>query len=268
VGTNGNLSTLGNPTIINGTLSTPRTGVGTCSSGNVTGWTSSSGTVTGGLVQLPQTVVYPTPTIPPPGTININSNSPCPVGLVGCTVTGSGGSSYMSLNPSAVGGPCSATTPPSCSMNLGDVTLNGGANLHLSAGTYNINSITETGNTAVILDSTPVILNVTGTGQTTPVNLTGGGLVNTTGNFSPLSFQILYAGTGAISLKGGTAAVGLVYAPNASYSFAGGSSWYGAVIGNVMTDMGGTAVHYDRELQNAALTVGPWTMDSFSWKKY
>ena len=64
VGTNGNLATNGNPTTINGTLSTPRTGVGTCTAGNVTTWSSSNGHVTGGLVELPQPVVYPTPTVP------------------------------------------------------------------------------------------------------------------------------------------------------------------------------------------------------------
>jgi len=62
VGTNGNLAENGNPTTINGSLSTPRTGTGTCSSGNVTAWTDSSGTVTGGLVDLPQQVNYRTPT--------------------------------------------------------------------------------------------------------------------------------------------------------------------------------------------------------------
>ena len=100
------------------------------------------------------------------------------------------------------------------------------------------------------------------------VNLTGGGLTNTAGAFNPLSFQIIYAGTGTISLKGGAASVGLLYAPNAAFSFAGNTDWYGAVIGKDMTDMGGTAIHYDRQLQNSAFTVGPWMLDSFSWKKY
>src|SRR5229473_2446692 len=42
VGTNGNLATSGTPTTINGTLSTPRTGVGACTAGNVTAWSASS----------------------------------------------------------------------------------------------------------------------------------------------------------------------------------------------------------------------------------
>jgi len=56
-------------------------------------------------------------------------------------------------------------------------------------------------------------------------------------------------------------------APNASFSF-GGGSWYGAVIGQTLTDMGGAAIHYDRELQKTAYTVGNFMLSSFTWKKY
>lgn len=269
VGTNGNLATNGNPTTIDGTLSTPRTGVGTCTASNVTAWTDTSGHVTGGLVELPQAVTYPTPTVPAAGTTSINSNGSCPSALTtptlsvsACVVSGNGGNSIMTLTASAVGG----------TMTLGDISMTGGADLHLGPGTYNINSLTQTGNTKLVLDNAsalnPVVINVTGTNQTTPVDLTGGGLVNTAGAYNPMSFQILYAGTGAIKLAGNSSAVGLLYAPNATYSFAGGSNWYGAVIGAAMTDMGGTAIHYDRQLQNQAFTVGPWTLNSFSWKKY
>jgi Tfp pilus assembly protein PilX len=259
VGTNGNLATNGNPTTINGTLSTPRTGVGTCSSGNVTAWTSSSGHVTGGLVELPQTVVYPTPTVPAAGTLDITSNASCP-SVANMTLAGGTclSGSVMTLAPAIAGG----------TMNLHTLSLTGNKDLHLGTGIYNIDSLSETGNTALVLDSTPVILNVTGSGGGTVVSLTGGGLTNTAGAFNPLSFQIVYAGTGTISLKGGAASVGLLYAPNAAFSFAGNTDWYGAVIGKDMTDMGGTAIHYDRQLQNSAFTVGPWMLDSFSWKKY
>jgi hypothetical protein len=84
----------------------------------------------------------------------------------------------------------------------------------------------------------------------------------------PENFQILYAGTGTVNLKGNTQASGVLYAPNAAFSFAGNSDWYGAVIGKDMTDMGGAAVHYDRKLQNQSFTIGPWMLDSFTWKKY
>jgi hypothetical protein len=264
VGTNGNLATNGNPTTINGTLSTPRSGVGTCTSGTVTAWSDTSGHVTQGLVELPQPVVYPPPTIPTAGTVDFTSNAACPalatMTTTGgtCATSGSGASSIMTIGPTAAGGTVSLHT----------LSLTGNKDLHLAAGTYNIDSLSETGSTMLVLDSTPVILNVTGSGGGTVVDLTGGGLTNTSGNFNPMTFQILYAGTGTIKLKGGAASVGLLYAPNAAFSFGGNADWYGAVIGKDMTDLGGAAVHYDRRLQNEAYAVGPWMLDSFSWKKF
>ena len=67
VGTNGNLALSGTPTTINGTLSTPRTGVGSCTANNVTALTvSGQATVSEGLVELPQVVSYDTPPAPSP----------------------------------------------------------------------------------------------------------------------------------------------------------------------------------------------------------
>ena len=60
----------------------------------------------------------------------------------------------------------------------------------------------------------------------------------------------------------------MVYAPNATFSFNSATAdWYGAIVGNTLTDLGHTAVHYDRKLQNKAYTLGPWMLDSFTWKK-
>lgn len=254
VGTNGNLSTSGDPTTIYGTLSTPRTGVGKCTSGGLTAWYGHQGTVTGGLVQLPQLVTYPTPTIPPPGTqdLTLNASFSCPTGtytISGCS--SSGGNVYI---------------PPGA---YGNITVTSGSVLHLQAGTYDINSITETGSGTVVIDSGPVILNVTGNDISTTssvVNLTGGGLVNP--SLVPSNLQINYAGTGNISLLGGADAAGIVYAPNASFGFAGGSDWYGAVVGAVMTDMGGTNIHYDRTLKTTAMMAGDYMLQDFSWKKF
>jgi hypothetical protein len=262
VGTNGNLSTNGNPTVINGNLSTPRTGTGTCTANNVTAWTNSSGHVNGSIIELPQPVVYPTPIIPSnTSTTDITTNGSCPsMTTTGgtCSTSGSCPGSAMCLAPTAVNG----------TMTLRTLSLTGNKDLHLAAGTYNIDSISETGSTQLIIDSTPVILTVTGSAGGDVVKLTGGGLTNTAGNYDPLSFQIVYAGTGNIKLAGGSASVGLMFAPNASYSLAGGSNWYGALIGKTLTDMGGTAIHYDRRLQKEDFIPGAWMLSSFTWKKY
>lgn len=252
IGTNGNLSTSGNPTTINGNLSTPRTGVGSCTTNNVTAWTDSSGHVTGSIIQLPQTVTYPTPVIPAAGSVDLTTNSGCPAGIIGCSSVSGG----LKLDAAGNGGTIAA----------GNISLTGNKDLHLTTGTYNINSISENGNTTLYVDSGPVVINVTGSGTTTPVVLTGGGVSNPTLN--PVNLQILYAGTGAISLKGGSTDSGLLYAPNASYSFGGNADWYGAVIGASLTDLGGTTIHYDRRLATTAFMVGPYSMGSFSWKKY
>ena len=256
VGTNGNLSTNGNPTTINGNLSTPRTGTGSCTSNNVTAWTQGTGHVTGSIIELPQPVNYPTPTIPADGTVSLVTNSSCP------TMTGTGATcnktSVMTITPTVANG----------TVELADLSLTGNKDLHLAAGTYNINTLKETGQTALVLDSVPVILNVTGTGGGTVLDLTGGSISNTTNNFDPSTFQIVYAGNGSISLKGGAAAVGLMYAPNASYSFGGNGDWYGSVIGASLTDMGGAAIHYDRRLKDKYYMAGPYMLNSFTWNKY
>lgn len=255
VGTNGNLSTNGNPTTVNGNLYTPRTGVGVCTSSRVTAWTDSSGHVTGSLVELPQPIIYPTPAAPSPipPTTNAtlhNSAADCS-GVTGCTFVGAD----FYLAPGTC--PNGATT-------YGNLQLKG--NVHFSSGCYNINSLTENANGTVIVDSGPVIVNLAGSGQTTPLDLTGNSVSNP--SLVPNNFQVIYAGSGNLKLAGGSAAAGLIYAPNASYSFTGNADWYGSVIGLTMTDMGGTAIHYDRRLKSTDYTIGPWMLDSFTWKKY
>jgi len=51
-----------------------------------------------------------------------------------------------------------------------------------------------------------------------------------------------------ITLSGGSQAYMAVYAPNSPITFSGGSDLYGAVVGNTVTDSGGTKMHYDVHL--------------------
>jgi len=60
----------------------------------------------------------------------------------------------------------------------------------------------------------------------------------------------------------------LLYAPNASFKLNGGGNWYGAVIAGLITDLGGGAIHYDRELQKEFYSVGPYMLSTFNWQKY
>jgi hypothetical protein len=241
VGSNGNLAENGSKTTIYGTMSTPDTGVGNCSGGNVTAWTDNgNATVTGGLVKLPQIVTFPTPVIPPPGTTNESISS-------------------------------SITLAPG---NYGDISLSGHGVLTFTPGVYNINSITETGaNTSIMIAPDPitnlygqVTINVTGNNQTTPISLTGNGLQNPTLN--PSDLQINYAGTGTVKVAGNSSAAAVIYAPNAQVTLTGGSDFYGAILGQTVTNAGGTAIHYDLNLSNNSFIVSNFMLDSFNWAKF
>jgi len=258
VGTNGNLTASGNTTVIQGSLSTPRTGVGSCSANNVTALTQNGGaSVTYGLTQLSQNITYPTPPppspTPPTSSVGFTQNGGCPAGFgSACSVSANG----ATLDPGQVGG----------TIVMGNVTTNGSSVVHLKAGTYIVNSVLMNGNSKIIIDSGPVIFKVAGQGQATPITITGQGLVNTT--YDPTMLRFEYGGTGEVKLAGGDQTSALFYAPNATASITGGADLWGAIVVNKLTDMGGAAVHYDRRLANSAMTAGNYMMSAFTWRNY
>lgn len=263
VGTNGGLTEIGSTTAINGSLSTPRTGVGNCSSGNVTALTTSGGaTVTEGLVQLPQAVTYPTPPAPNPmpPTGNVQFNGSCPlITVTYCT----GAGSSVTLDPALNGG----------TIVLGDVRVAAKSNMTLKPGVYIVNSLSFGGNATITIDvdtsavpAQQVIFQVAGQGTNSPIDFVGGSITNTT--YDPSRFQMFYAGDKTVKLTGGSSSAALIYAPNATTAFNGGGQFYGAVVAGKVTDMGGADINYDRRLENDTLTSGNWTMSSFSWSNF
>jgi choice-of-anchor A domain-containing protein len=269
VGTNGNLTLGGASTTINGNLSTPRTGVGSCASGaaeTISGGASLNGSVIG----LPQTISFPPPAAPiptPPVTNDgISNNGQCNA-TAGCSVNVLPAPADYTLVPTCLTttGNCTAVDAPA----YGNLSLGGGRIFHLTAGTYIMNSLTLVGNAVLVIDSGPVILNVAGQGigpNQYVVDFNGGSLTNATLN--PLNFQILYAGTSDIRLRGGAAAAGTVYAPNADITLGGGGDFYGSLIGYSVEVSGDTALHYDRNLSNTAYTIGNYILSSFTWRKF
>jgi hypothetical protein len=243
VGSNGNL-TEGGGADIYGTLSTPRVGIGNCSAGNVSALSSSGGATVNGhnppqagdILQLPQTVTLPAPTVP-----------------AGVPTTSFSGNGVTLLNGASVG----------------NVTVNAHSTLTLGApgvtSVINMNSLTINGNADLVILGT-VILNIVGTGQATPVDFTGGSVSNS--SFDPTTFQVLYAGTGNIKLNGGAHTTALIYAPNAAATFNGGGDFYGAVVANTIDDTGGARVHYDRRLSSELFVAGNRMLTGFTWKKY
>jgi hypothetical protein len=266
VGTNGNMTEIGDTTVIHGSLSTPRTGVGACNGGNggvVPALTLSGGaTVDGGVVELPQNVPFPTPPdpnpLPPMGNMNFNGNC-AGVAAPACTAPGGG---VVNLDPAL------SATPGT--IVLADMRIGAGTNLHLKPGIYIVNSIVFTGNATITIDSASpaerVIIKVAGQNTNNPIDLTGGTVSNLT--YDPARFQMFYGGDKNVKLNGGAASASLVYAPNSSASFGGGGDFYGAVVAGKITDMGGAFIHYDRNLDKEGLTAGNPTLSAFTWRSF
>jgi len=277
LGSNGNVNTAANTTI-NGTFSSPDTGVGACGGGGgVDALSGNAAAVTGcstattclpapGLVKLPQTVTMVTPQIPttvPPPSVNVSSPG--------------------SLTP------CSGICPANGANNgnYGDISLSGNSGQVVTfvpavvagvckPGIYYVNSISLTGQASMTIGPCPnnpavympIIINVVGNGQATPLDIGGNGIANST--FNSTLLQIQYAGTGAINMHGNGSSSAVLYAPNAGITFSGNAEWYGSVIGNTIQSNGGArvSIHYDRALQQNLMTVGNWTLDTFTWSKY
>jgi len=237
VGTNGNQTDNGSNVTINGTLSTPDIGIGVCTAGNVTALTGNKSGITGGIIQLGAPVTMPTPNVPPPGITNVTKGG---------------------------------TLAPG---NYGDISLGGKDVLTLTPGVYNINSISESGQSQVAIAPDPitglygpVTINVTGNNQNTPIDLSGQGLSNPT--LDPSLMQFIYAGNGTINIVGNGSSAAVVYAPNATVDFKGNAAFYGSVIAATLKDVGNGAIHYDQKLKKKLFTVGNTTLNSFTWSRF
>jgi hypothetical protein len=57
--------------------------------------------------------------------------------------------------------------------------------------------------------------------------------------------EIVYNGTGTISMVGGPGAYAIVNAPHAAVVFQGGANFYGTVMANSIDDHGGVNLHFD-----------------------
>ncbi len=261
VGTNGNL-TVGGATVVKGSLSTPRSGVGDCAAGAVTAYDyQGNAQITGGIIKLPQQLKFSDPDalspLPPTADVSLNGSGTCaqvPITSGSCSIT------YPVAGVGAV-----TLDPLGTEMALPNMHITSGATLVLNAGTYNINSLQLTGNAKVRVGTGPVILNLAGVGETEPADLENGSIINPT--FIPSNFRILYAGTGALKLTGGSTTAASVYAPNAYVKVAGGADFFGAIVARTIFFGGGSRLHRDKKLEEF-FTVGPQMMSVFTWKDY
>jgi len=289
LGSNGNVNT-SNGTTINGTFSSPDTGVGACGGGGGVDALTGGGTVTGcamsttsclpapGLVKLPQPMTFVPPATDYPGCTGagaavcdaaLDTTLPAPNNLVpvpgppiGPGLYGdisAAGNQVVTFNPAG-------TTPADC-----------------AAAIYYVNSISLKGNASLTIAPCPgtgpgsnpplpaaympVIINIVGSGGGTVLDAGGNGIANP--GFNSSLIQIQYGGAGLINLHGNGATAAVIYAPNATVNLKGNGTVYGSVIGAQINGIGGpVTIHYDRALSANLVTVGNWTLDTFTWSKY
>ena len=213
IGSNGSVSLGGAPTQVGGNVYVPNALVGACPDGLQEA--GGAGLLAGNNVISQPAVTVPTPPVPNPLPPTTNLNNPA--ALVAGT--------------------------------YGNISLTGHDNLVLAPGVYNINSISVAGGATISINPVgAVVINVAGTGQATPIDLEGGGVLNT--SLVAGNFQVNYAGTGNVKVAGGADAYEVINSPNAALKFTGGSNFYGSAIGATVDDTGGTALHFDTTLQN------------------
>jgi hypothetical protein len=232
VGTNGNVTLNGSKSAIYGSAAAASASTGNCSKTSVTGVTSSGGAqVTGPVTAVNGSISYPNPPAPNPAPPTTSSNISGSCGSVlGCSPMGT---KSVSLMPGQ----------------YGNLNISGGTTAHFSHGTYNINSLTLSGQSILHVDNGPVVINLAGaslSGGNAAMDATGGSIENPT--LTAENLQITYAGSRGLNLSGGAASYATVYAPNALVNMSGGTDFFGSIIASTVTNSGGTAIHYDSSL--------------------
>ena len=256
----GNVTLSGSATV-GGTIFVPNTTVGTScqvSGGKVNQGISSSGSATcaSGKACTHQQLTTAAPGTPSVPTVTPSGNT---TNIAGGTTTlnpsnYSNGNSANSINIS--GG--ANVTLPAGTYYIYNLTVSGGSTITLGQGTYYLNSINLSGGSSLYLAMSsgqegPVTLNIAGAIQGTPINLSGGTIVNQTLVASNL--EIFYAGTGGVTLSGGANAYFVVDAPNAAVTLSGSAAIYGALVGDTINDSGGAALHFDEALSQLSQSI-------------
>jgi hypothetical protein len=143
-------------------------------------------------------------------------------------------------------------TIPGDAVDLGAISLRGNRALRLSSGSYLLSSLSITGNGQLTADNSngAVTLYVTGT-----IAIRGNGIRNLSG--MPGLLAIVQVGGANVTVGGGAALYGTIYAPDSSLTINGAGHRYGSFIGNVVSLSGTGGVHYDQALRAATASAGP-----------
>jgi hypothetical protein len=163
-----------------------------------------------------------------------------------------------------IAGPVGSTTTTNATLHVNSFSIGNNASFSLADGSL---SAMPKANVVMEIDGQSL-------GSTKPLDLSGGGSVNTdsgvagTSGFDPSRFQILYAGSDEIDMVGNNSVAASVYAPNAFVKTVGHGSVFGSILGSTFTDTGGATINYDSNLSTAFSILGNYMLTSFSWKKY
>jgi hypothetical protein len=243
IGTNGNLSLVGGSTV-HGNVSTGYAGTSTSSS--CTGAPAGINLNNGGSFTGSHTVA----------TVNFPTTNPPTTAPVGpCTASPACQSQYYAGTYNMPAGP------------YGDVSFGNGDTVQLAAGVYVLNSISVAGGVTVKMPSSgAVTIYIQGTGSSTPIDFSNGTIAN--GGGAPANLQVIYGGTGAVKLGGGTAQYAMIYAPNAAVTMNNANTLYGGIIGNTIVFAGGGTVHYDQALSNVMTGSKQLKQEGFSWNSF
>ncbi len=311
VGTGGNIATNGNVNLassakINGTIAAANNTVGACPGSGLTDGGS------GNYSSLSAVSPPLNPPLPwgcagqpcyPPGT---NITTPQNISTVSClTISGctNKGSTTLIDGGSTTTANVFTLSPGS----YGNLTINNADVIHVSAGTYNINSINFATDGQFVVDSGPVIFNMVGncasgcptegglpSGYSSTEIIYGAGFAGFNGcsggvtanpdvygkttcgypakaaySGIPNNLQIVYGGTNTMRLGGMPNAIAL-YAPAASYYTPGAPvGLYGSAIVKYFNDQSGSPFHYDTALANTITQVGQYRpVGGFSWSRF
>jgi len=150
----------------------------------------------------------------------------------------------------------------------GNISITG--TLTLGPGTYNINSLSMTGNAAIVVNPPGAVqLNIAGCGDATctsanalanPLAIAGNAI---TDDSIPNDFTINYGGTGTISIAGNGDSTAILNAPNATLTQQGNGNWYGSILASKISLGGNAFFHFDKAAALAPPNNGYYTMISF-----
>jgi|GEM_PF-645862 len=265
----GNVVTSGNVTLastakVNGTIAAENNTVGACASNGLTdSSTTNHGALSANSLPAPPlpwgcTVQPCYPSSPAALTTSQNISTGC-ASITGCTASGKGydgTGSVTSLTLKDGGSNTSANVFTLAPGSYGNITIGGADVVHLSAGTYAINSINFSRDGQLVADSGPVVLNMAGNcASGCPSETISSQAIN--GTTSSTSVKEVIYGSGYAGFNGCANAV--TANPNVYGSTTCGSaqSAYSGIASNMQIVYGGTYMLRLGGMPNAAVIYAP-----------